>query len=305
MRAARVPAVGPLADVTVEDVPNPEPGADQIRVEVARAALNPIDYKIVLSGHRGGRDFPLTLGFDAVGTVDAVGAAVTAVVPGDRVCLMTDIMSPGTLAEHVLVREHNVATVPAEVVDDQAAGLPLAGLTARQALDRTGLEAGQSILIHAGAGGVGHLAVQLAKNRGLTVYATSSAANLVLLDELGADHPVDYHTTPPGKFASAVDAVIDTRGGETAVATVAGLRPGAVHVSIVGFGSEDPGREDVRLDRMLVEPRADELAGLVDDLRGGRLRVVVHDVSPLDRARDALEALHAGHTVGKRIIAIR
>jgi len=304
MRAARVPAVGPIAGVAVEDVPIPEPARDQVRVAVARAALNPIDYKVVLHGHRGGRTFPLTLGFDAIGTVDAVGADVTEVAVGDRVCLMTDIPAPGTAAEFVLARERNVARVPEGVADDQAAGLPLAGLTAYQALNRAGLEAGQSILVHAGAGGVGHLAIQLAKARGLVVYATSSVAHLDLLAELGADHPIDYHATSPGKFAPAVDGVLDPCGGETAVATVSGLRPGAVHVSIVGFGPDAYRRDDVRMETMLVEPRADDLAALVAAVHQGSLRVLVHDVTPLERVRDSLEALHAGHTVGKRIIAI-
>ncbi|HEX7589449.1 MAG TPA: alcohol dehydrogenase catalytic domain-containing protein, partial [Demequinaceae bacterium] len=159
MRAARVLAIGSLADIIVEDVPVPVPDEDQLLVKVDFAALNPIDYKVALHGHRGGREFPLTLGFDAVGTVAAVGSAVSSVAVGDRVCLMTDIMAPGTAAECVVARERNVAVVPAAIGDTQAAGLPLAGLTASQALDLAGLDAGQSVLIHAGAGGVGHLAI--------------------------------------------------------------------------------------------------------------------------------------------------
>lgn len=304
MRAVRVPAIGPLADIVVEDVPVPIPDEDQILVKVDLAALNPIDYKVALHGHRGGRGFPLTLGFDAVGTVAAVGSAVSSVAVGDRVCLMTDIMAPGTAADYVVARERNVAMVPAGIDDTQAAGLPLAGLTALQALDLAGLQAGESVLIHAGAGGVGHLAIQIAKRRGAIVYATSSARHLDLLAELGADHPIDYHATPPGRFAGRVDLVLDTQGGSVAEATVAAMRPDSVHVSIVGFSPAGAGRDDVRMETMLVEPRAAELATLVGMMADGRLRVVVDEVSELGAFVTAILALHDGHTTGKRLIAI-
>lgn len=305
MRAARVLVVGSLTDIVVEDIPVPVPDEDQLLVKVDLAALNPVDYKVALWGHRGGREYPLTLGFDAVGTVQAIGSAVASVSVGDRVCLMTDIMAPGTAAEYVVARERNVAVVPAGIDDAQAAGLPLAGLTALQAFDLAGLQAGQSVLIHAGAGGVGHLAIQIAKQRGATVYATSSAPHLDLLAELGADHPIDYHATPPGKFACSVDVVLDTQGGAIAEATVAAMRPGATHVSIVGFSPAGAARDDLRMEAMLVEPRTAELAMLLGLIADGSLRVVVEDVTELGAFVTAIVALHAGHTRGKRLIAIR
>lgn len=305
MRAARVHRFGDLSDVTIEHIPEPVPAADQILIRVASAALNPIDYKVALTGHRGARTLPLTLGFDAVGNVEAIGQDVTSVSVGDRVCAMTDIMEPGTAADLVVVRERNVARVPIEVPDPIAAGLPLAGLTALQAWNLAGIEEGQSVLVHGGAGGVGHLAIQLAKLRGATVYATASSRNLDLLDDLGADHPIDYQATSPVRFLGSVDAVLDTQGGAIATATLRAMKPGATLVSIVGFQPEaGDARGDVRLERMLVEPRAAELAVLVDLVADHRLRVIVHDTTPLERFVDALKALHAGHTVGKRIISI-
>ena len=305
MRAARVHAFGKLTDITIDGIPEPVPAADQILIRVASAALNPIDYKVALTGARGPRTLPLTLGFDAVGTVEAVGDRVTSVAVGDRVCAMTDIRSPGTAADLVVVGEHNVAKVPADVPDPVVAGLPLAGLTALQAWDLAGLTEGQSVLVHAGAGGVGHLAVQLAKIRGATVYATASSRNLDLLEDLGVDHPIDHLSTSPARFVGAVDAVLDTRGGDVAVATLRAMKPGSTLVSIVGFQPEGEDiREDVRVERMLVEPRSEELAGLVSLVSDHRLRVVIHDTTPLERFVDAITALHAGHTVGKRIISI-
>jgi NADPH:quinone reductase-like Zn-dependent oxidoreductase len=304
MRAARVPVVGSLTGIVVDDIPTPVAGEGQVLVKVAMAALNPIDYKVALTGHRGKREFPLTLGFDAAGTVEAIGPGVSAVAVGDRVCLMTDIMAPGTAAEYVAVREHNLTVVPQAVGDAQAAGLPLAGLTALQALDLGGLEAGQSVLVHGGAGGVGHLAIQLAKARGATVYATASARHLDLLVELGADHPIDYHATPSGRFACEVDVVLDTQGGAIAEATLAAMRPGSVHVSIVGFSPAAGGRDDVRIEAMLVEPRTQELESLVGMVASGGLRVVVDDGTSLDDFVAAITELYAGHSAGKRLIAI-
>jgi NADPH:quinone reductase-like Zn-dependent oxidoreductase len=217
---------------------------------------------------------------------------------------MTDIMAPGSAADFVVVRERNVAKVPAGVADAQVAGLPLAGLTVVQALDLAELRAGQSILIHAGAGGVGHLAIQLAKARGATVYATASAGHLDLLADLGADHPIDYRSTPPGKFAPRVDVVLDTQGGAVAEATVAAMRPGSAHISIVGFEPSACVRDDVCVATMLVEPRSAELAALVGMVADGTLRVVVDDGTPLESFAVALAALYEGHTTGKRLIAV-
>jgi NADPH:quinone reductase-like Zn-dependent oxidoreductase len=305
MRAARVHAFGDLAGVAIDDIPEPQPAHDQILVRVSTAALNPLDYKVAMTGHRGVRELPLTLGFDAVGVAEAVGPAVTSVAVGDRVCVMADIMAPGTAADYVVIRERNIAKLPASVADHDAAGLPLAALTAFQVWEAVGLERGQSVLIHGGVGGVGHLAVQLAKLRGVTVYATASARHLELLEDLGVDHPIDYHSTSPSKFAGLVDVVLDTRGGAVASASLQGMRPGGTLVSIVGFTpTPEEAREAVKVVRMLVEPRANDLANLVNLVADGRLRVLNEEAVPLEGIVDALEALYAGHTVGKRLVRV-
>lgn len=305
MRAARVHQFGDIGDVSLDSIPEPIPAPDQVLVRVASAALNPIDYKVALTGHRGGRTLPLTLGFDAVGRVERAGSDVTNLNEGDRVCLMTDIMEPGTAADLVLARERNCAKVPDEIPDAVAAGLPLAGLTALQAWDIAGLKEGQSVFVHGGTGGVGHLAVQLAKIRGAVVYATSLPDNLHFLEDLGVDHPINYHATPPDRFIGFVDVVLDTQGGAVAVSSLKAMRPQATMVSLVGFQPlEDEAREDVRIERMLVEPRAEELASLVGLVADHRLRVVVQSTTRLEDVVDALIELHAGHTAGKRIIAV-
>lgn len=305
MRAARVHRFGSIADVSIDTVLEPKPASDQILIRVTSAALNPIDYKVALTGHRGGRALPLTLGFDAVGQVERVGSDVVAIREGDRVCLMTDIMEPGTAADLVLARERNCAVIVDGIPDAVAAGLPLAGLTALQAWDLAGLKEGQSVFVHGGTGGVGHLAVQLAKARGATVYATSSGRNLGLLADLGVDHPIDYQSTPPARFIALVDIVLDTQGGAIAASTLRAMKSQATMVSIVGFRPlEDEERDDVTIECMLVEPRAEQLTSLVGLVADHRLRVVVHSTTPLERMVDALQALHTGHTAGKRIIAV-
>jgi NADPH:quinone reductase-like Zn-dependent oxidoreductase len=305
MRAARVHRFGAIADVTLDAIPEPVPSGDQILVRVVSAAINPIDYKVAITGHRGGRTLPLTLGFDAVGTVEEIGSEIASVHVGDRVCLMTDIMEPGTAADLVVVREHNVVPIPKEIPDPVAAGLPLAGMTALQALDLAGLKKGQSVLVHGGAGGVGHLAVQLAKLRGAVVYATCSREKLHLLEDLGVDHPINYQATPPVRFAGFVDVVLDTQGGAVAASTLRAMKPGSTMVSIVGFQPQkDEERDDVAIERILVEPRAEQLAYLVGLIADHQLRVVIQGTTPLERIVDALQELYLGHTTGKRIIAV-
>ena len=305
MRAFQVLEPGEDWVVAVVDSPEPEPTADQVLVRVDAAALNPIDYKIA-SGRRGGREFPMTLGFDVVGIVEDVGADVALVRPGDRVMAMAPIGHAGTAAELVLLREENIAIAPPALDDGTAAALPLAALTALEALDIARVRKGQNVLIHAGAGGVGHFAIQLAKLRGATVYATASAANQELLAELGADHPVDYAKESTEDTAQHADVVIDTMGGDVAKASLKAMRSGGAFVTIVGWSQLDQlVREDVSVEGFLVEPRGDRLTGLVSLVEAGKLRVIVHSVVPLDQAPQALADLREGHTVGKRVIAVR
>ncbi len=305
MRAFQVLEPGENWKVGVVEIPDPTVANDTVLVRVDAAALNPIDYKIA-SGRRGGREYPLTLGFDLVGIVEEVGADVTQVRSGDRVMAMAPIEHAGTVAELVVLREENIAIAPAVLDNATAAALPLAALTALEALDIARVRKGQNVLIHAGAGGVGHFAIQLAKMRGATVYATASAANQELLAELGADHPVDYVKESTEDTAQHADVVIDTMGGDVAKVSLRAMRSGGAFVTIVGWAQLDQfERDDVSVDGFLVAPRGDKLTELASLVEAGTLRVIVHSVVPFDQAPQALVDLREGHTVGKRVVSIR
>jgi len=305
MRAFQVLEPGENWNVGVMDIPDLTAASDQVLVRVDAAALNPIDYKIA-TRIRGGREFPLTLGFDVVGIVEEVGADVTLVRSGDRVMAMAPIGHAGTAAELVLLREENIAIAPPALDDATAAALPLAALTALEALDLARVREGQNVLIHAGAGGVGHFAIQLAKLRGATVYATASAANQELLVDLGADHPVDYAKESTEDTAQHADVVIDTMGADVAKISLKAMRSGGAFVTIVGWSQLDQfERADVSVAGFLVEPRGDKLTELASLVEAGTLRVIVHSVVSLDQAPQALADLREGHTVGKRVISVR
>src|SRR5689334_11206799 len=189
MKAVRMHDYGKADVLVYEDAPRPEPKANEVLVKVHAAGVNPVDWKIRSGGfNRAKGGLPRILGGEIAGTVESCGADVKGFKPGDEVWALLPLMRMGGYAEYALVAESDLAKKPKALDFVHAAGVPLAALTAYQALfDKAGLKEGQSVLIHAGAGGVGHFAIQLAKAKGAKVYATASAGNLAFLKELGAD----------------------------------------------------------------------------------------------------------------------
>jgi len=293
-----------------DDLADPPVGPDFVRFRVRAAGLNPVDWKI-----REGRNkaafpfrFPLILGWDAAGVVEKVGPAVTEFQPGDEVmgCCRRHELHFGTYAELVCVPEDFLAHKPAALSFEQAAGLPLVGLTAHQALERIGLRAKETLLVAAGAGGVGHLAVQLAVVRGARVIAVASERNHAWLRQLGAE-PVDYAggsvTDAVRALAPAgVDAAFDVFGGDAREVCFDVLRQGGRLVSIAGPPPES--REGAEAHYVFVRPRGHELAELGDLAGAGRLTVHVEEAFPLDRAADAHERLEGGHVRGKLVLTL-
>jgi NADPH:quinone reductase-like Zn-dependent oxidoreductase len=295
-----------LREVRVE---RPDPRPNEVLVRVRAAGVNPTDWK-----HRANGGFlgepPFVLGWDVSGVVEAVGIGVAAFRPGDEVFGMLSYpFGHGSHAQYVTAPARTFTHKPAGVDHVQAGALPLVSLTAWQALvERADVRPGQRVLIHAAAGGVGHVAVQIAKARGAHVIGTASAGKHEFLRSLGADETVDYRETDFTEAVKDADVVLDTIGGDTSLRSLRVLRPGGVVVSILPVGSdefyEEAERLGVRAVRMLVDAdRADmrEIAGLVE---AGKLRATIAGTFPLADAAEAHALGETGRTTGKLVLVV-
>lgn len=307
MQAVRIHAFGGPETLALENVPTPQPGKGQVLVKVHAAGVNPVDWKI-----REGRfrdpslALPMTLGFDVAGVVESVGEGVERLRAGDKVYAYLSLKRGGGYAEYVTIDESEAALMPYTLDDVEAAGVPLAALTAWQALfDQAELKSGQTVLIHGAAGGVGTFAVQLAKAKGATVIGTASEKNHAYLKELGADRVIDYNTERFEEVVSDVDVVLDSIGGDTQARSFGVLKPGGVLVSIVGPVSPQKAAEHgVRGKSMLVQPSAAQLAEIGSLIDQGKVKPVVSHVMPLADAAKAHEQSQSGHTRGKIVLRV-
>jgi NADPH:quinone reductase-like Zn-dependent oxidoreductase len=307
MRAVRQTGFGGPEVLKLETIDRPAPGAGEVLVKVAAAGVNPVDWKIRQGGLKGMTPAtPFTPGYDIAGVIEAVGSGVKSVKAGDEVFAYLPLSKGGGYAEFALVAEAHVARKPASISMQQAAGVPLAGLTAWQALiDKARLQAGQTVLIHAGAGGVGHFAVQIAKAHGAKVIATASESNLAFLKELGADVVVDYRSQKFEDVAKDVDVVLDPIGGETQDRSIGTLKAGGVLVSIVQ--PPNPERLKARGVRglvFLVQPDGSELGLIGKMIDEGRIKPHVSGVFPLAEVAKAHEASQGGRTRGKIVLDV-
>jgi NADPH:quinone reductase-like Zn-dependent oxidoreductase len=290
----------------------PEPLPTEIRVRVGAAGVNPVDWKTRAGSGMAGviGPPPFTVGWDVAGTVDAVGRGVTRFAVGDAVFGMPWFpRMAGGYAEFVTAPSRHFAHRPAGLSEVEAAGLSLAGLTAWQCLvDIAAVQPGQRVLVHAAAGGVGHLAVQIAKARGAHVIGTASAPKHNLLHDLGIDEAIDYRAEAFEKAIDPVDIVLDLIGGEVAARSLDILHPEGRLICLPSAAAADAlaaaAERGLRATAMLVEPDGnglDALAGLVDDRR---LRVLVAETFPLERASHAHRAGELGHTTGKLVLTV-
>ncbi|HUL12015.1 MAG TPA: NADP-dependent oxidoreductase [Methylococcaceae bacterium] len=308
MKAVRIHAYGGPEVLRYEEVLRPEPGPGEVLIRVHAAGVNPVDWKI-----REGylkqmlhHSLPLIPGWDVSGVVAAMGPGAVRLKAGDEVYSRPDIARDGAYAEYIVVGETEVALKPKTIDHVHAAAIPLAALTAWQSLfDAAGLGAGQKVLIHAAAGGVGSFAVQLAKWKGAQVIGTASKGNHDFVRNLGADEAIDYQTTRFEDMVRDVDVVFDTIAGETQKRSWKVLKKGGILVSILGQPSaEEAAAHGVRQASVFVQPSAmqlDEIAKLVDS---GKLRPIVETVLPLAEARRAQELSQTGHTRGKIVLRV-
>ncbi|MFJ5775279.1 NADP-dependent oxidoreductase [Streptomyces sp. NPDC093094] len=306
MRAVVVEQWGGPENLVEREIERPEPGLNEILVRVHAAGVNPVDWKTRADGAViGWGDVP-AVGWDVSGTVEAVGPGVGIHRPGDEVYGMPLFpRQAGAYAEFVVAPARHFAPKPAGLTHVEAAALPLAALTAWQSLvDVADVRPGERVLVHAAAGGVGHLAVQIAKARGAYVIGTASAGKHDVLRELGADEVVDYRSVRFEDVVSGVDVVLDALGGETARRSLGVLRDGGRLITLPGPGDVPAARDGVRALFVLVEPDHQGLREIAALVERGELKPVVETVLPLARAAKAHEIGEQGRTTGKIVLTV-
>lgn len=307
MRAIHLNSYGGPEVLVLGEVDDPPLAPDGVLVDVRAAGVNPVDTKI-RGGYLDGAfatTFPLVPGWDVSGVVAAVGPAVTTYAPGDDVVgyVRKDVIGGGTYADQVVAWERHLAPKPSSVDHLTAAGLPLAGLTAMQSLDVAGVGSGDTVLVHAGAGGVGSLACQLAVSRGARVLATASPGNHEYLRELGAE-PLPYGDDLLDRLATAapdgVDAAVDYVGGESVAVSERVLHDRSRGVSVIDPAdvAEHGGRY------VFVRPDPAGLAELAAMVDGGSLTVRIAEIFPLADAAAAHQLLEQGHVRGKIVLDV-
>jgi NADPH:quinone reductase-like Zn-dependent oxidoreductase len=310
MRAMAVTAFGEPDVLQLVDLPRPEPLPTEVLVRVVAAGVNPVDWKTRRGHGMAGvlGEPPFVVGWDVAGVVEAVGHGVTTLAPGDEVLGMPWFpRQAGAYADYVTAPSRQFVRKPPGLSFEQAAGLPLAGLTAWQILvDTANLQPGQRVLITAVAGGVGHLAAQVAKARGAIVLGTARAAKHEALEALGVDEPIDYTTTDVAAAAGLVDVVVDLVGGSVDLVTA--VAPGGLFVNVpsaapAGLAAAVAAR-DARYTPFLVEPDHEGLFALSQIVEDGELTVDVAQTFPLERAAEAHAVGERGRTAGKLVLTL-
>lgn len=308
MKAVRVHEYGGPEVLRYEDAPRPEPAAGEVLVRVHAAGVNPVDWKVRAGYTKGFLDYklPMIPGWDLSGVVETVGPGVTGWKPGDAVYSRPDISRDGAYAEYIAVKAAELAPKPKTLDHTKAAAIPLASLTAWQALfDAGGLQAGQTVLIHAAAGGVGTFAVQLARWKGARVIGTASEKNHAFLRELGADQLIDYNKTRFEDVVRDVDVVLDAMAGETRDRSWQVIRKGGILVTILGQPSaQDAAQHGVRAAGVFVQPNRAELEQIGALADSGKLKPIIEAVLPLKDARRAHEMNQTLHTRGKIVLQV-
>jgi NADPH2:quinone reductase len=313
MKAVAIPHFGGPEVLAVVDLPRPKPARGEILMRIVAAGVNPVDWKV-----REGRlqriphAFPLIPGWDAAGVLEELGEGCQRFRKGDRVFTFArkPFLQWGTYAEYVAMPERHVALMPANLLFEEAAAIPCAGLTALQALGRAGLAAGASVVVLNGSGGVGHFALQLARAAGATTLATTGPTNQEFVLAQGAIAGIDTSRDDvPGAvrrhFPDGADIVLDAIGGEETKRALELVKPSGILVSVAGeLDPEIAKARGIRYERISSEPSGEQLAVLAAHAERKRLRPQVQTIRPLSEARAAQEESRAGHVRGKLVLAL-
>jgi NADPH2:quinone reductase len=315
MKAIAIREFGGRDKLERMDLPVPEVGKGEVLVRVKAAGVNPVDWKIRegwlkdLFPHR----FPLIPGWDAAGIVQRIGPGVTRFKVGDEIFAYgrKPVVQGGAYAEYIALTEEHMAFKPRNTTFNEAAGIPLAALTAYQALvDAAKIQSGERVLIHAAAGGVGGFGVQIATDRGALVWGTAGSRNGDYVRSLGAERVIDYSRDDFRKvvrsaYPDGVDAVFDCVGGDVLRKSVEIVRKGGRLISIVDSLDEGSlGRADIRFEFVFVAPNSKELSELGQMVEQGRLKVHLEEVLPLEAAARAHELNESRHTRGKIVLSV-
>lgn len=333
MKAFIVDRYGSKDGVRIGEMPEPELREDDVLVQIHAASVNPLDFKIrdgefkLILPYR----LPLILGNDLAGVVVRVGSRVRRFKPGDEVYARPDDDRIGSFAEFISMNEDDVAIKPKNLTMEEAASIPLVGLTAWQALiEKANLKKGQKVLIHAGSGGVGTFAIQLAKHVGAIVATTTSTANIDLVKRLGADIVIDYKKDNFEKILRDYDVVLNSLGGETLEKSLRVLKPGGKLISISGPPDPDfakdigsswilrqvmrllsyrirkkAKRHDVSYSFLFMRASGDQLRKIGSLIDSGIIRPVVDRVFPFESTKEALAYVETGRAKGKVIVKVR
>jgi len=306
MKAVIIHEYGGSEVLKLEDIPRPEPKESEVLVRVIASGVNPAD-PLIVSGKYAkefGTHLPLVPGYDVAGIVEKTGAKIAKLKIGDSV--YGYVLWGGGWAEHAVMTEGEAAIKPASLSYVDAAAMPLTALTAWQALiDVAKLTAGQTVLIHGGSGGVGSMAIQIAKARGAKVIATASTANQDLLKQLGADVAIDYTKTKFEDVAKDVDVVLDPIGKDTLARSYAVVKKGGFIATLVSrLDQTELDKHGIRGESIASRPEAAELAEITKLIEAKKIKPVVTEVLPLTEAVKAFEQAETHHTRGKIVLKI-
>ena len=318
MRAVRIHAFGGPEVLQIEDVAQPLPTADEILIKMYASGVNPVDWVVREGGNDALRPYltlPMTLGWDAAGTVAALGSAVTGFEIGDAVYGIPNFPGNGSYAEYCAAKASQFAPKPKTLSFTEAAAVPLAGLTAWTGLFEHGkLQAGQRVLIQGASGGVGSFAVQFAKARGAYVIGTASAGNLEYVRQLGADEAIDYRNQPWETLVRDVDVVLEAsplRDNAERAKAVSVLKVGGIFVSVnVDFPFDEAmqaalARQQATGALAANQPRQDWLQEIAQLIDAGQVKVFISKTYPLAQVADAHRESQTWHVQGKLVLEIR
>ncbi|KLU54893.1 NADP-dependent oxidoreductase [Paenibacillus sp. BGI2013] len=309
MKAVVINQYGSKEELVEQEVNKPRAEANQVVVKLEATSINPIDWKLREGYLKEMYDweFPIILGWDVAGVITEIGSNVTKWKVGDRVFSRPDTTRFGSYAEYTAVDEHLLAKLPDSISYEEAAAVPLAGLTAWQVLFTHGdLKEGETVLIHAGAGGVGMYAIQLAKHAGAHVITTASEKNHELLYSLGADQVIDYKKENFEEILKDIDLVFDTMGGEVAENSYKVLKPNTGRlITIVGEPNHDTAKShNVLAKGIWLQPDGDQLQRMAELMEENKIKSIVGATFPFSRQGiyDAHALSETHHAVGKIVI---